>query len=322
MHDPFIETLLSRHGVRAAALRCVARLDCEVWRVRPRTGPDLALRLYPACHQDRAAIDTELDWLEALAASGLHVPVPQRSVDGTRLHRHPGGRHAVLLTWLAGRQYDRGLTPARLASVGRLTGAMHRVATSLRAAGRVRTQREATPLDLPAWAAGTRAGMQRLSPTHRAVLRDSAARLHATIETFGRGPEGWGLVHGDLHPWNLLFVRGAAGAIDFTDCGMGHHAMDLAATLQYLRHPLAGNHDHRGQYAHLRDALLRGYAAESTPPSNLERQVAVLVTARLFLTLAWILDDWPTVDHRPWGPGFVRGSQRALREWLVAPEVG
>lgn len=319
MHDPFIQALLRRHGVRADALRCVARLDCEVWRVRPKSGPDLALRIYPASHQDLAAIDTELDWLEALAAAGLHVPVPQRGTAGERRHRRPDGRHAVLLTWLTGRQHDRGLTPRRLHAVGRFTGAMHRVATALGAAGRVRTERAAAPLDLPAWAAGTRAGMQRLSPTHRALLRDAAARLHDTIETFGRGPEAWGLVHGDLHPWNLLFVRGAAGAIDFTDCGMGHHAMDLAATLQYLRHPLAGHHDHRPQYTALHDALLQGYEAEHTPAPHLHEQASVLVVARLFLTLGWILDDWPTPSYRPWGPAFIRGSQQALRRWLAAP---
>jgi len=319
VHDPFIDALLSRHGVRADELRCVARLDCEVWRVRPKASPDLALRLYSVSHQDPAAIDTELDWLEALAAAGLHVPVPQCSAEGTRLHRHPDGRYAVLLTWLDGRQYDSGLTPTRLQAVGRFTGTLHRVATALHAAGRVRTERQAAPLDLPAWAGGTRPGMERLSTTHRALLRDSAARLHDAIEAFGRGPECWGLVHGDLHQWNLLFVRGAAGAIDFTDCGMGHHAMDLAATLQYLRYPLASNHDHRRQYPALHDALLRGYAAEHTPSPGLALQVSVLVTARLFLTLAWILDDWPALDHRPWGPGFIRGSQRALRAWLAAP---
>ncbi len=305
--------------MRAAALRCVARLDCEVWRVRPRAGPDLTLRVYSMSHQDPATIDTELDWLEALAAAGLHVPVPHRSAQGARLHRHPDGRYAVLLTWLNGRQHDRGLTPARLHAVGRFTGALHRVAAALHSAGRVRTERQAAPLDLQAWAGGTRPGMQRLSPTHRALLRDSAGRLHDAIEAFGRGPECWGLVHGDLHPWNLLFVRGAAGAIDFADCGMGHHAMDLAATLQYLRYPLASNHDHRRQYPALRDALLRGYAAEHTPSPDLALQVSVLVTARLLLTLAWILDDWPALDHRPWGPGFILGSQRALREWLAGP---
>lgn len=319
MHDPFIQALLRRHGVRADALRCVARLDGEVWRVRPKTGPDLALRLYPASYQDPAAIDTELDWLDALAAAGLHVPVPQRSTDGTRRHRRSDGRYAILLTWLTGRQHDRGLTPSRLHAVGRFTGAMHRVAMALHDAGRVRTDRHAAPLDLPAWAAGTRTGMARLSAPHRALLRHAAARLHEAIETFGREPASWGLVHGDLHPWNLLFVRGAAGAIDFTDCGMGYQAMDLAATLQYLRYPLAGNHDHRRQYAALHDALLRGYAAEHTPAPNLSQQVSVLVVARLFLTLAWILDDWPTLSHRSWGPGFIRGSQQALRAWLAGP---
>jgi Ser/Thr protein kinase RdoA (MazF antagonist) len=319
VRNPFIETLLSRHGVRAAALRCVARLDCEVWRVRSKARPDLALRLYPVSRQDPAAIDTELDLLEALAATGLHVPIPQRSTEGTRVHHHPDGRYAVLLTWLDGRQYDRGLTPTRLEAVGRFTGSLHRVATSLCAAGRVRTERQAAPLDLPAWAEGTRTGMERLSATNRTLLRDAAARLHDAIEAFGRAPECWGLVHGDLHLWNLLFVRGAAGAIDFADCGMGHHAMDLAATLQYLRYPLAGNHDHRRQYAALYDALLRGYADEYTPSPSLTRQVSALVPARLFLTLAWILDDWPTLDHRPWGPGFIEGSQRALRAWLAAP---
>lgn len=319
MRDTSIETLLGRHGVRAVAMRCVARLDCEVWRVRTRASSDLALRLYSVSHQDPAGIDTELDLLEALAAAGLHVPVPQRSIEGTRLHRHPDGRYAVLLTWLEGRQYDRGLTPRRLEAVGRFAGAMHRVSTALCAGGRVGTERQAVPLDLPAWAAGTRTGMERLSRTHRSLLRESAARLHEAIESFGRGPQSWGLVHGDLHPWNLLFVRGAAGAIDFTDCGMGYHAMDLAATLQYLRYPLAGNHDHRRHYAELHDALLRGYASEHKPPPNLNQQVSVLVTARLFVTLAWILDDWPALDHRPWGPGFIRGSQRALRAWLAAP---
>ncbi|MFN0183253.1 MAG: phosphotransferase enzyme family protein [Aquabacterium sp.] len=319
MRDAHIDALLGRFGVRAYALRCVARLDCEVWRVRPQAGPDLALRLYALSHQDPAAIHAELEFLDALAAAGLHVPVPQCGADGTRLQRHPDGRYAVLLSWQAGRQHDRGLTPARLAAVGRFTGIVHRVARALVASGRVHMAREAAPLDLPAWAAGKRPGMERLGASHRGLLRDAAARLHAAIEGFGRGPDVWGLVHGDLHPWNLLFVRGAAGAIDFTDCGMGHYVMDLAATLQYLRYPLAGNHDHRPQYAALRDALLRGYAAEHTPPAQLAQQVSVLVTARLFLTLAWMLDDWPALDHRPWGPGFIQGSQRALRAWMAAP---
>lgn len=45
---------------------------------------------------------------------------------------------------------------------------------------------------------------------------------------------------------------------------------------------------------------------------------SLLITARLFLTLEWMLDDWPHLHHRGWGPGFLRGQQQALRDWLAA----
>lgn len=310
------QTLLQRFGVDAAALRCVARLAHEVWRVRPRQGGDLALRLYPAATADVAAIGTELDWLGALADAGLHVPRPRAAPGGRRLLWAPDGRPAVLLTWLGGRQHDRGLTPARLRQVGAFTGAAHRIADAQAAAGRVRLQREAVPLDLGPWASGSRPGTERLPAALRDVLRPAAARLAAEIDAFGRAPDTWGFIHGDLHPWNLLFVRGAAGAIDFSDCGWGHRAMDLAATLQYLRDPLAGNHDHRASYAALHAALLDGYAAERVLPSDAARQVDTLITARLFGTLEWMLDDWPALDHRAWGPGFINGAREALRTYL------
>lgn len=309
------ETLLQRFGIQPVALRCVARLAHEVWRVKPRQGGDLALRLYPAA-ADAAAIATELDWLDALAGAGLHVPRPRRSADGERRLTAADGRPAVLLTWLGGRQHDRGLTPARLRQVGRFTAAAHRIGEALAAAGRVQLQRDAMPLDLAQWADGTRRGAERLPRALRAVLRPAAARLRGEIDAFGRAPQAWGFIHGDLHPWNLLFVRGAAGAIDFSDCGWGHHAMDLAATLQYLRHPLAGHHDHRARYAALHDALLDGYASERPLPTGVVHQVRTLIAARLFGTLEWMLDDWPALDHRAWGPGFLDGAQAALRAHL------
>lgn len=310
-------TLHRRFGVEAVALRRVANLAHEVWRVRPRQGADLALRLYPAATADAAAIDTELDWLAALADAGLHVPRPCAAPGGRRRLVSPDGRPAVLLTWLGGRQHDRGLTPARLRQVGRFTGAAHRIASAQTAAGRVRLQREAMPLDLGPWAAGTRPGAERLPAALRAVLRPAAARLVAEIGAFGRAAETWGLIHGDLHPWNLLFVRGAAGAIDFSDCGWGHRAMDLAATLQFLRHPLAGHADHRAAYPALHAALFEGYADERPLPPDAAHQVDTLITARLFGTLEWMLDDWPALDHRAWGPGFVQDARVALRAWLA-----
>lgn len=303
--------LLRRYGVTPAAMRCITRLDNEVWRVRRPAGSDLALRIYPARQQDVAAIGLELDWLDALAAAGLHVPRPWRDREGTRLQRLDDGRHAALFDWLGGRQHFGALTPARLRAVGRFTGAAHRIGAALGIVPR----REAMPIDLSAWAAGDRPGLERLPRVHRTALPRAAARLQVEAAGFVTGSDVHALIHGDLHPWNLLFVRGAAGAIDFSDCGRGLPAMDLAATLQYLRHPIDGHADHRPQYRALHDALLDGYAAEQALPPQAPRQVEVLIATRLFGTLEWMLDDWPRLDLRPWGPGFVRRLPQALGAW-------
>jgi Ser/Thr protein kinase RdoA (MazF antagonist) len=58
-------------------------------------------------------------------------------------------------------------------------------------------------------------------------------------------------MHADLHHRNVLFQRGAAGAIDFDDCGFGPWLYDLAVPLTALQgHP---------DYPVLRQALLAGY---------------------------------------------------------------
>ena len=80
--------------------------------------------------------------------------------------------------------------------------------------------------------------------------------------------------------------------------------------------PILGNHDHGAQYTALHDALFDGWAGEQPLDDHLARRVDLLITARLFLTLEWMLNDWPHLQHRAWGPGFLRGQQRAWRDWL------
>ena len=258
-----VHSLLHRFGLRAGRVRRMPRADCEIHRITAGT-LDLQLRIYAPARHNRSAIETELDWLQQAADDGLHVPRPQVDADGLRLVAwQPRGaarpRHAVLLTWLSGRQLDRGLTPARLTRVGRLIGRLHGVAARLAHTGRIQTQRAAVSLDLHDWATGNRRGSERLPDSHRGLLQAAAARLLPLLSE----PAPRRFIHGDLHLWNLLFHWREAGAIDFTDCGWGEPAMDLASTLQYLKWPLAGNHDHRAHYHAGVDA--RRLAAPATP---------------------------------------------------------
>jgi Ser/Thr protein kinase RdoA (MazF antagonist) len=85
-----------------------------------------------------------------------------------------------------------------------------------------------------------------------------ADRTDKIIRALGTGREAYGLVHGDLHLGNVLFVGGEARAIDFDDCGYGPWVYDFAVTL--------ANQWKSRDWPDLRDAFCAGYAAERELP--------------------------------------------------------
>jgi len=191
-----------------------------------------------------------------------------------------------------------------------LTGRLHALSARLACEGAFATPRLYADTDLAAWAAGTRRGSDALAAGLRTHAARAAGALARELEALPRDASSWGFIHGDLHPWNLLFVRDVAGAIDFSDCGWGHRAFDLASTLQWLRFPWAGNRDPGPDgYARLREALLEGYASVTPLPPDVERQLELHLRSRLLMTLEWMLDDWPALDHRPWAPRFLANCE-------------
>jgi len=320
-----IAALLRSCGLTAERVHPVARVYCEIHRITLARGSalasDVSLRIYPAERADVKPVESEIAWLRALSEEGLHVPRPIAASDGRYIHRwqpdpSQAPRHAVLLTWLGGRMHDRGLTPERLRRVGALMARLHECSGRLARAGAITTDRLAHECDLRAWADVTRA--QALGPSHAPVARAAAQRLADELARLPAGAADYGFVHGDLHQWNLLFARDVAGAIDFSDCGWGHHAFELAAPLQFLRHWLTDQHDHRAQYPRLRDALLRGYADVAPLPSGVDSQVDTFIVARMFMSLDWILDDWPDDAYRPWRAKFLQGCADAFRAFAGA----
>jgi Ser/Thr protein kinase RdoA (MazF antagonist) len=141
------------------------------------------------------------------------------------------------------------------------------------------------------------AALERLTAQQRRWPRDG-------------GHVGW--IHGDLHPWNLLFAEGRAGAIDFSDSGWGWLAQDLAAVLHFLRQPIAGWADHRTAFDRLRDALFTGYRSVRVLPDSLCAQTEALHAQRLLGTLLWMADDWASPADRPWGPVLLQQLPDAL----------
>jgi Ser/Thr protein kinase RdoA (MazF antagonist) len=319
-----IAGLLAAWGISDARWRRVAHLGCEVYRVSSHgrgagLHHDLALRIVPLTGGP-AAVETELRWLATLAEAGMHVPrpVPDRQGRWFSLEETPGAppRAVLMLQWLPGRILEAGLREAHLQRLGRFIARLHACANGPAAARLVTTGRLAYVPDLAAWADGRIAIAHRLPPKPRRAIAKAAARVHAELSELRKSPACWGFLHGDLHLWNVLQHGNQAGAIDFSECGFGHHALDAAAALQYLKHPLAGRPQPALAYSRLRDALLEGYAEVRTAPAGFERQIDLYIAARTIATIEWIFEDWPTPDHRPWGPAFVAQMPAVLEQAL------
>ncbi len=316
-----IDRLLAAWALGGARWRRVAHLGCEVYRIsgsgqRAGRHHDRALRIVPLAAGGIAAIETELRWLAAMADAGLHVPQPLPDRQGRlfSVEEAAGGptRAVLMLQWLPGRVLECGLRDVHLRRLGRFIGRMHACTRDPAVSALITTDRRACVPDLAAWAEGRIPIAHRLPPRLRRTIGQAAATLDTQLRDAARHAGNWGFLHGDLHLWNVLQHGDQAGAIDFSECGFGHHALDAAAALQYLQHPLPGRPISAAPYRHLRNALLEAYAEERTVPPGFEAQIDLYIAVRMISTIEWIFDDWPTPDHRPWGPAFVGSAQAAL----------
>ena len=305
---------LAAWGVRAQRLRCVSRSHAEVWRVGPESASaELALRLYPLEEGGADALDAELTLLRAATDAGLHVPRPLATADGRWRVPLGDGSQAVLLQWLHGRQLWAGLRPPHLRQLGVFIARLHGVSSALVQQG-TGPSRAAWGPDLAALAQGP----ERLrqwggAAVQHAVVR-AAARLQNQLAQWPVDPAQRGWVHGDLHPWNVLFHQGQAGAIDFSDGGWGFLAQDLASALQFVHHPLDDGVDHRAQAAAFENALLDGYASVRALPAGWPAQLPTLGRLRMLSTLQWMLSDWPAPTASAWGPAWLQALPSRLRD--------
>ena len=87
-------------GLGDADLVLAAERENVVFRLDRGEG-SFALRFHRKGYRSDAELQSELNWLAALAKGGLHVPRPMPSKAGTLIQEFDG-HHIDLLTWLDG----------------------------------------------------------------------------------------------------------------------------------------------------------------------------------------------------------------------------
>lgn len=245
-------------GLGHAHLQFVAGRENQVYRVSDACG-DYALRIKRPGYRTRIELESELQWMAALAQADLLVPRPVPSLAG-RLLEAVDGHQVDLLTWVPGQTLGTALQdhPAHdiAAIFHRLGDQMARLHTAsdtwTKPPGfsRVRWDAEGLLGETPVWGRfwehpALSADDHILFQHFRAAARRDLDRLQDRLD--------FGLIHADLVRENVLLHGERIGLLDFDDGGWGYRVFDLATTLLKL----IGRPD----YPVRKDALLRGYQA-------------------------------------------------------------
>jgi len=193
----------------------------------------------------------------------------------------PKGRVVSLMRWLDGRRLHNGLRPRHLNALGKVVAQMHNFSADWQPpAGFTR----------PDWNWDSQLGGSMFRHSLEEVVASIPANFQQpflvisqeakrVMESIGRGPDAYGMIHDDLYPENVLFKDGKAFPIDFEDCGYGYWMWDIAVALCEWAWGK--------EWERMRDAFREGYAQIRTLPETQWAQLDLFVATQFATMVLW-----------------------------------
>ena len=248
------EAAVAKWPVTPFRVELSAHRENAVFRVDAEQGV-YALRLHRRDYRTDVELQSEMQFMAALAENGIAVPRPLQSRT-SNIVENIKGKQASMLTWLSGQPLgktgvalnipDRSETFGRL---GKLIAQMHNASDKWRRPSTF--QRQSWNIDglfgeSPQW--GRFWDNPRLTSQQHETLTAVRNRLRRDLSS---EPFDTGLIHADLVSENILFDRSELRIIDFDDSGYGFRLQDLATALV--------KHEAEPDFESLKQALVMGY---------------------------------------------------------------
>jgi Ser/Thr protein kinase RdoA (MazF antagonist) len=247
----------------------------------------------------------EMIWLAALSRdAGLPVPRPVPTLEGELLARIatpgvPGGRLVSLMRWIDGRRRATGFRPGHFRAWGRMVARLHMFA----AGWQPPEEFERFVWDWEGLLGGRGFGcsVQELVASMPQHLREPfqivSSEARTVMDGLGKGPDAYGMIHGDMYPENVLFKAGEVYPIDFEDCGFGHWMWDIALPLCLQPWTEA--------WRWQRDAFLEGYGEVRTLPDSQLQHLDLFMAAQYATMVLWASlfirgDPARRAEHEGW----------------------
>jgi Ser/Thr protein kinase RdoA (MazF antagonist) len=299
-----------------ATVRLINVSENATYLVEAPGGYRSILRVHRENYHTRRAIECELAWLDALGAEGVVTtpgyyagkdgePIQQARVDGL-----PDPRFLALFHFVEGdAPGEAGDMTGGYEELGAIAARCHDHAIRWRKPEpfeRLTWDVEAVFGESPTW--GNWRDAPEVTDEVREVLEQVEATIRTRLETYGKAPERYNLIHADMRLANLLIDANGTRLIDFDDCGFGWFMYDFAAAISFI--------EDDPRIPELKAAWLKGYRSVRDLSAENEAEIGTFIMLRRMALLAWIGSHIEAPEPQELAPGFAATTARLGQDWL------
>jgi Ser/Thr protein kinase RdoA (MazF antagonist) len=166
--------------------------------------------------------------------------------------------------------------------------------------------------DTPHWGRW-RNGMG-MTPEIEAVFARTVELIRSRLERFGKAPDRFNLVHGDMRLANLLVDGRTVKVIDFDDCGFSWFLYDCATTVSFF--------EEKPEVPDLVKAWVRGYRRIAPLSAEDEREIDTFIMLRRILLVAWIGSHCETELAQSMGVSYTRATVPLCEAYIARCDDG
>ena len=297
-------------------VRLINLSENATYAVQAPDGQRWALRIHRGGYHSRAAIASELAWLQELRAARVVItPAPLAGRDGEIIQvvGHPrmaSPRHVVLSMWEEGAEPGMGADLSRPFEVlGEATARMHR---------HTRDWQRPSWFTRPIWNFATSLGNtphwgrwldgMGVDAEKAKLFGRTARAIEHRLVAYGQGKDRFGLIHCDLRLANLLTSGDVVKVIDFDDCGFSWFMYDAATPVSF--------YEHDPQVSDLIEQWKTGYRRVLNLAPADEAEIPTFVMLRRLLLVAWIGSHSETVLAKSMGLPYTDGTMALCDRYL------
>jgi Ser/Thr protein kinase RdoA (MazF antagonist) len=225
------------YGVQPSDLASLTAFENFVYECTNEDGVELILRI---SHSARRTLDYtlgEVEFVRYLAAAGLPVSKPVLAESGRFVERiadsEPGKYFVVTAFERApGYVFDDApplksqWKPALFQELGRIFARLHARAQSYKPSNPRFKRQEWHEYDV--------VDVDRFAPSEERVVRERTAAIIERLNRLPSSPDGYGLIHADIHPHNFCFDEGRITIFDFDNSEYAWFVKDIAVILFYV----------------------------------------------------------------------------------------